>query len=60
MNTLLSAGQTTSRRYISLTYIVAESREEAESRDFTRVSKSTQAVLNHSGYSCIGSQTCLR
>ena len=60
MNMLLSAGQTTNRRYISLTYIVAESREEAELRDFTRASKSTQPLLNHSSYSCIGSSTCLR
>ena len=43
-----------------MTYIMAENREEVESRDFTTASKSSQAILTHSGYSCIGSATCFR
>ena len=40
--------------------MVAENEEEEEQRDFSRVAKITQPVLNHSSYSCIGSATCLK
>ena len=60
MHALANAGQMTNHRYVELTYIVAEQEEEEEQRDFSRVSKSTKAVLNHASYSCIGSSTCLK
>ena len=60
MNALANAGQMTNQRYIDLTYIVAEHEEEEEQRDYSRVSKVTKAVLNHSSYACIGSSTCLK
>jgi len=48
----------TNQRYIDLTYIVAENEEEEEQRDYSVVAKQTKAAINHSSYSCIGSQTC--
>ena len=60
MHALANAGQQTNSRYVDLTYVVAENEEEEEQRDFSRVAKATAPVLNHSGYSCIGSQTCLK
>lgn len=50
----------TNQRYIELTYIVAENEEEEEHRDYSRISKVTQAIINHSAYSCIGSSSCLK
>lgn len=58
MHALANAGQQTNSRYVDLTYIVAENEEEEEQRDYSRVSKSTKPMLNHSSYSCIGSATC--
>ena len=60
MNALANAGQQTNTRYVELTYIVAEHEEEEEQRDYSRVSKNTQPLLQHSSYSCIGSSTCLK
>ena len=60
MQALALAGQMSNQRYVELTYIVAEQEEEEEQRDFSRVSKSTKAVLNHASYACIGSSTCLK
>lgn len=50
----------TNQRYIDLTYVVAENEEEEEQRDYSVVAKQTKAAINHSSYSCIGSQSCLK
>jgi len=60
MHALANAGQMTNHRYIELTYVVAETEEEEEQRDYSRVSKVTQAVIQHSAYSAIGSSSCLK
>ena len=41
MHALANAGQMTNHRYIELTYVVAETEEEEEQRDYSRVSKVT-------------------
>ena len=60
MNALANAGQPNSKRFLELQFLVAEQEEEEEQRDQSRVSKVTQAVINHSSYSCIGSHTSLK
>jgi hypothetical protein len=45
MHALANAGQMTNHRYIELTYVVAETEEEEEQRDYSRVSKVTQAII---------------
>jgi len=60
MNALANAGQMTNQRYIDLTFIVAENEEEEEQRDYSAITKVSKAVINHSGYSCIGQSSCLK
>ena len=60
MNALRNAGQSSNSRYVDLTYLVAENEEEEEQRDYSRVSKTTQPVLQHSSFAAIGSSNCLK
>ena len=58
MNEMAAAGQEKSKRYKDLFYIHEEQAEEEDQRDFSRVAKDTQPVLNHSAYACIGTSSC--
>ena len=61
MKQLAAAGQKSNQRYHDLTYIVNESEEEIEMRDYTVACKSTQPIsLLHSQTSCIGSSSVLK